>query len=242
MAVTQTDDGDEGITQINRRTYLGLVALGLLDFSFRDALFGPDESKIIVDEEDERDDYDEDDFELFIARDTAAMYVENEEDGGWKKLPATGLSPDLEAPTVNRLRRNNLGVSASLESDQTISTGTETTLALANVSDPYFDDFDELDESTNKITIAHRGYHELVAQGYINGASSAGDLDLRIYVNDVLRAETSDSVKNGEETGLDTQIYLELEAGDVVEITIEHDTGGDETFDSTKTFASVVGQ
>lgn len=142
MAVTSKpdDDGAECRTKINRRTYLGLVALGVLNFSLSDALFGPDPAKIAIDEADDRDEYDEDRFDLFVAEDTGAMYVADEDEGGWKILEATGLSPKLESLIVTDLRTKKIGVSAAVGTDQTVSTGTEKKLAIDKTSDPYFDD------------------------------------------------------------------------------------------------------
>jgi hypothetical protein len=215
-------------------TFLG----GFLDSLLDDV----EEAKIAVDEEDDRSDYDEDDFDLFVATDTAAIFVPDDESGGWSQLESTGEDPTLGAVVVENLRTKNIGVSAAVGSDQTVSTGTETKLNLDKVSSPYFDDFGELDESANKIVLEHGSHHEIVAHADMNQASAAGQIWLRVYVNEVQRARDHIDVKNGEDAVLECSIYLKLDPDDEIEVKVEHDTGSDETFPKDANFVSVVRQ
>ena len=133
---------------------------------------------------------------------------------------------------VERLRTREIGVSANQSSDLSVGSGSanETRLAIDDVSSPWFDDFGELDGAANELVLEHDSHHEIVAHGRMTQSSGAGEVWLRIYVNGVQRALDHMDVKNNGEATLSASVYLKLDVGDKVWTTVEHNTGGTETF------------
>lgn len=235
----------ESKSETTRRTFLagtGFVFLGLLDFL--DGVIGEEleDAIIAVDEVDERADYDSDQYDLFIATDDGGVYLPDETDGGWKLIKETGHNPVLGSAIVEDLKTKKIGVSAAVGADQTVPTDEENSMAISKTSEPYFDDFGELDSENNKVVLEHGTHHEIVAHADLGTAAAAGQVWLRVFVNGTQRARDHTDVKNGEDAVLEASIYLKLSEGDEVEAKIEHDTGSDETFPKDENFLSVVRQ
>lgn len=152
--------------------------------------------------------------------------------------------PRLGSPDVDDLRTRSIGVSANQSQDLLVGTGSEERLALDDTTDPWFDDFDELDADQNEIVLSHASHHEIVAHAHMAPSGGAGEMWLRVYVNGVERALDHMDIKNNGEATAVASVYLKLEVGDVVHATVEHNTGSTETFPggSGGNFVSVIRQ
>lgn len=131
---------------------------------------------------------------------------------------------------IPELRTRKIGVSADQSEDLAVASGTETRLALDDVSLPFFDDFDELDADENEVVLSHESHHEIVGHARMAPSGGAGEMWLRIYVNGTERALDHMDVKNNGEAVANASVYLKLEVDDVVHATVEHNTGSEETF------------
>jgi superfamily II helicase len=85
---------------------------------------------------------------LFVA-DSGAIFVPDEDGDDWKHVESTGRSP-----VVDDLQTRNIGVSANQSSDLSVDSGSETRMAIDDVSEPYFDSFDELDDAARDDALA----------------------------------------------------------------------------------------
>ena len=147
----------------------------------------------------------------------------------WEHLKTKAATITGDA-IVDSLQTKKIGVSANVSSDQTLTSNSEERLNIDDTSQPYFDDFGELDAAQNEIVVKHDSHHEIKANAYIQSATGPGEVWLRIYLNGTQRAKDHMDAKNGEMLIAGTSVNLKLEEGDKVWATIEHNTGGTETF------------
>lgn len=229
------------MTQPTRRTYLSSLPLPLLlgvwgdddgDGSVLDDLLGTGPTRAVTvfhDEADDRDAVEVAADRLYVA-DAGAIYQPDDDADEWSHIPATGPNPDFETVVIDDLRTKQIGVSANQSTDLSVDSATETTLAIDDTAEPYFDDFGELDADNNKIVLQHGSHHEIVAHALLQSASSTGKLVLRIKVNGVVRALAKTVAETGEDATAETSVYLKLDEGDEVTVTVEHSTGSTETF------------
>ena len=225
-------DEETAPLELERRSFIRASTLPLLGiFPDWDLFDRPEDAMIAVDDVDDRDDYDADDFDAFLAIDTGGLYAPDESDGGWALVETTGENPVFEDLVATTFRTEKIGVSANQSGDLAVASATETRLAIDDTTDPYFDDFGELDADNNKIVLEHDSHHEIVAHAALQTAAATGQVLLRVYVNGTQRAGIGEgTTTTGKDMSATTSVYLKLDEGDEIYATVEHDTGSEETF------------
>lgn len=147
---------------------------------------------------------------------------------------------------VEKLRTENIGVSAEQSQDLSVDTGEANAerLAIDDVSDPNFDDFDELDATAHEVVVDFGSHHHVEANAKLEAASGSGQVHLIIYLNDVEIASADGAISSGEDVTAYAGRHLKLSVGDVIHAEVWHSTSGAETFpgDSDSNYLSCVRQ
>ena len=151
-------------------------------------------------------------------------------------------SVETESVTTEQLSVDNIGARLSVSSEQTIPTGSGTTVELDSSGD---DDMDGLNISNNSYTIQESGGYLVNSQiRYQTGAWSTGDevrivirIDGTARINNIFR-----KVGDGFQTFQSSVAYRRFSEGSEITLETEQDSGSDQTIDSstTNTFLSII--
>lgn len=140
------------------------------------------------------------------------------------------------------VRTSKVGIQAAVGTNQEVPDNTETVLEIDDVAPPFFDDFGELDADNNKIVIAQDGVYEVSVHVLVLDAKANSQVTIKIKENGTTRDEADDTVNTGDNISVETSLYLKLEAGDEIQVTVQHTAGQTETFQADNCFVSVIRQ
>jgi|GEM_PF-3128156 len=155
--------------------------------------------------------------------DVAAETVRTDDLSAGALTTETLATDDLTADglTVGRLTRADVGATVSQSTEQSLPTGERTRLRLDEAG---FDHDGAFDPAADGLTVSRSGTYRLLGVVHVR-TEAAGTLALRALRDGATEAVSADTDGLGGVHSRQVEATLELDAGEMVSLAAEHDTG-----------------